>query len=291
MLLVPGSSTIGTHPRRVVNGQAVTFVGRLRSLPVPVGGKLVELQVRLSGHWQTFRTVRSDTSGAWRVRYRFRRSCGLLRYRFRARLPAESGYPFEAGRTRAIGVRVPGSSLPMTRTGPWDASRTRVGIAKVGPSRNGGHVIDRVRSKLSYANVMATLAVFISLGGTSYATLQLTGHDVRDGSLTGRDLRRNSLGGRPIKESRLGIVPHARNADRLDGVTAARLFVRCPGGTVPVSDVCVEESSAACRPVHESRQWRANRSNRRTNTGAAPPESRRAHDGHRRLRHHPRRRR
>ena len=109
ILLVPGSSTVGSHPRRVVNGQAVTFVGRLRSLPVPVGGKLVELQVRLSGHWQTFRTVRSDTSGAWRVRYRFRRSCGLLRYRFRARLPAESGYPFEAGRTRAIGVRVRGA--------------------------------------------------------------------------------------------------------------------------------------------------------------------------------------
>jgi hypothetical protein len=104
-------------------------------------------------------------------------------------------------------------------------------------------VNDRVRSKLSYANVMATLAVFVSLGGTSYATLQLTGHDVRDGSLTGRDVQRNSLGGRPIKESRLGPVPHARNADRLNGVTAERLLVRCPNGTVPVSDVCVEESS------------------------------------------------
>jgi hypothetical protein len=109
-------------------------------------------------------------------------------------------------------------------------------------------VIDGVRSKLSYANVMATLAVFISLGGTSYATLQVTGHDVRDGSLTGRDLRRNSLGGRPIKESRLDVVPHARNADRLDGVTAARLFIRCPARTVPVSDVCVEESPRPAVP-------------------------------------------
>ena len=44
------------------------------------------------------------------------------------------------------------------------------------------------------------------------------------------------------------MVPHARNADRLDGVTAARLFVRCPGGTVPVSDVCVEESSRPAAP-------------------------------------------
>ena len=70
-------------------------------------------------------------------------------------------------------------------------------------------MIDRLRRKLSYANVMATLAVFIALGGTSYAALQLTGRDIRDGSLTGRELQRNSVGGRPIKESRLD-RPHAR---------------------------------------------------------------------------------
>jgi hypothetical protein len=103
---VPASSTIETRPRLVANGHAVTFVGHVRSLPVPAGGKLVELQVVLSGHWQTFRTVRSGPSGAWRVRYRFRRSCGSLLYRFRARLPAESGYPFESGHTRGVGVRV-----------------------------------------------------------------------------------------------------------------------------------------------------------------------------------------
>lgn len=108
-LLVPASSTIGTRPRHVLNGQLVTFLGRLRSLPVPVGGKLVELQVVLSGHWQTFRTVRSDASGVWRLRYRFRRSCGMLRYRFRARLPAESGYPFDSGHTPAVVVRVRGA--------------------------------------------------------------------------------------------------------------------------------------------------------------------------------------
>jgi hypothetical protein len=116
------------------------------------------------------------------------------------------------------------------------------------PARKGGLVIDRVRSKLSYANVMATLAVFIALGGTSYATLQLTGRDIRDRSLTGRDLRRETLGGTRIKESRLGVVPRARNAARLNGVTAARLFVRCPDHTVPVSDVCVETASRGPAP-------------------------------------------
>jgi hypothetical protein len=107
-LLVPAASAIHGRPRRVLNGQSVTFVGQLRSLPVPATGKLVELQVLLSGQWQTFRTTRTSPTGVWRVHYRFRRSCGLLRYRFRARLPAESGYPFEAGHTPGVNVRVRG---------------------------------------------------------------------------------------------------------------------------------------------------------------------------------------
>lgn len=96
---------------------------------------------------------------------------------------------------------------------------------------------------MSYANVMATAAVFIALGGSSYAALKITGADVRNGSLTKRDLKRNTLDGSRIKESRLGTVPRARNADRLNGVSAARLFVRCPEATVPVSDICVETSA------------------------------------------------
>jgi hypothetical protein len=106
-------------------------------------------------------------------------------------------------------------------------------------------LIDPLRRHLSYANVMATLAVFIALGGSSYAALAITGRDVKDRSLTHRDLRRDTLGGSRIKESQLGKVRHARNADRLNGLSAARLLVRCPRGTVPVSDVCVE---AAQRP-------------------------------------------
>jgi hypothetical protein len=103
-------------------------------------------------------------------------------------------------------------------------------------------VTDRPHRKLSYANVMATLAVFVALGGTSYATLRITGRDITDSSLSGRELQRNSVGGRPIKESRLGTVPRARNTHRINGLTAARLLVRCPADTVPVSDVCVEKT-------------------------------------------------
>jgi hypothetical protein len=109
-------------------------------------------------------------------------------------------------------------------------------------------VIDRIRRHFTYANVMATLAVFIALGGSSYAALNLTGRDIKDGSLTHRELKRNTLGGTKIRESRLGKVRRARNADRLNGVSAGRFFVRCPRDTVPVSDVCVETGPRASAP-------------------------------------------
>lgn len=108
-VLVPAASTIVTRPHRVLNGGSVTFRGRLRSLPVPALGKLVELQVVLSSQWQTFRTVRTDLNGSWEVGYHFRRTCGRLRYRFRAKLPAEAGYAFEGGHTRGVTVRVRGA--------------------------------------------------------------------------------------------------------------------------------------------------------------------------------------
>jgi hypothetical protein len=114
--------------------------------------------------------------------------------------------------------------------------------------QNGGSVIQALRRRLSYANVMATVAVFIALGGSSYAALTITGRDVVNRSLTNRDLKRNTLDGSRIKESRLGAVKRARNADRLNGVTAARLFVRCREGTVPVSDVCIETAARAAAP-------------------------------------------
>jgi hypothetical protein len=108
--------------------------------------------------------------------------------------------------------------------------------------------MNALRRRLTYANVMSTLAVFIALGGSSYAALSITGRDVRDGSLTARDLQRNSLGGGRIKESQLGVVPRARNAARVGGVRAAALFLRCPRDTVPVSDVCVETASRPAAP-------------------------------------------
>lgn len=101
-------------------------------------------------------------------------------------------------------------------------------------------MLERLRGRLSYANVVATLALFIALGGSSYAALTVTGKNVRNGSLTGKDLKRNSLTGRQIREGRLDTVPRARNSARVGGLTARRLLDKCPQGTLPAADVCIE---------------------------------------------------
>lgn len=53
----------------------------------------------------------------------------------------------------------------------------------------------------SYANFTATLALFVALGGSSYAALKVTGQDVRDDSLTGREVR--ALTGHDVKDGSL----------------------------------------------------------------------------------------
>ena len=106
-------------------------------------------------------------------------------------------------------------------------------------------MLEKLRHRLTYANVMATIAVFIALGGSSYAALTISGSDIRNRSIAGKKLKRNTLTGKQVRESRLSRVPRARNADRLNGATAASLRVRCPADTFPSADVCVERTARA----------------------------------------------
>lgn len=108
-LLVHGRSTLKVSRSRILNGQSVVFSGRVQGRPLPALGKLIELQVRLSHEWSTFRTIRSGPDGSWRIRYPFKRTCGLQRFRFRARLPGEAGYPLEPGESPQVSVRVRGA--------------------------------------------------------------------------------------------------------------------------------------------------------------------------------------
>jgi hypothetical protein len=58
---------------------------------------------------------------------------------------------------------------------------------------------------LTYANVMATAAVFIALGGTSYAAIKVTGKNIKDGTVTGRDLKDKSVAKKDLAVSARGL--------------------------------------------------------------------------------------
>jgi hypothetical protein len=105
---VRATSSIQASRRWLRNGQAVTFVGRVRGRPLPPGGKLVEVQAHFRGRWRTISTVRTDRTGRWRFPYRFGATLGRVTYRFRAQLPAEGGYPFATGHSSVAKVMVIG---------------------------------------------------------------------------------------------------------------------------------------------------------------------------------------
>lgn len=107
---------------------------------------------------------------------------------------------------------------------------------------------DWLQKRATYANVMSTIAVFIALGGSSYAAYSISGKSLKDRSVTGRKIQHNSLTGVQIRESKLATVPRARNAAQLGGLTAADFKLKCPSDTFPTADVCIERSARTAAP-------------------------------------------
>lgn len=105
---VPAAARLTVDRRRVRNGQAVRFSGRLLGKPIPAGGKVVALQAKVGSGWRTFATPRADAKGAFRHRYRFTATTGTRRYAFRAVVAREEAYPYEEGRSRLVRVTVRG---------------------------------------------------------------------------------------------------------------------------------------------------------------------------------------
>jgi hypothetical protein len=108
-LKVKAATSFKVSRSQVVNGEEVTFRGRVAGAPFAAPSKLVELQAYSRGRWITFATPRADPqSGLWRHPYRFAATRGRVTYRFRARVPAQGGFPFETGLSRQLKVRVQG---------------------------------------------------------------------------------------------------------------------------------------------------------------------------------------
>jgi hypothetical protein len=95
-------------------------------------------------------------------------------------------------------------------------------------------------SKLTYANVVSTLCLFLLLGGGAYAASQINGRNLKNRSVSGAKIKRDGLTGTEIKESRLGKVPKAVDADTLGGQSPSSYRRQCPTGLSQAADVCYE---------------------------------------------------
>src|ERR671914_502174 len=124
--------------------------------------------------------------------------------------------------------------------------------------------------KLTYANVTSTIALFLALGGVSYAALSvgsrqirnnsvrtqdlrnndirsrdirnndIRSRDIRNRTIVGRDVLTNALGGLQINENTLGRVP---DAARLEGRLPSSFTVACPSGTAFHAGGCIETAA------------------------------------------------
>jgi hypothetical protein len=105
---VPAASTISAAPRRLRNGRSVVLRGRIRSLPIPAAGKVLDLQAFYRGRWRTFATPRAKKDGRWSYRYRFGATRGTVTYPFRVLIRPESAYPYDLGLSPTVRVVVRG---------------------------------------------------------------------------------------------------------------------------------------------------------------------------------------
>ncbi|HET7052964.1 MAG TPA: hypothetical protein VFI09_03480 [Solirubrobacterales bacterium] len=111
-LRVRGAATLSAAPRSLRTGQSVRLWGRVRTrgAPLPRRGKLVAIQyyeneARL---WRPVLVTRSDHSGRFHARYRFRYIEGTAKIRLRAVALAEERWPYAPGASRSVLVRVSG---------------------------------------------------------------------------------------------------------------------------------------------------------------------------------------
>jgi hypothetical protein len=105
-LAVPARTTLRVSRHTVAAAGRVLFRGRVNShdQPIPPGGLTVLVQGRQGHSWGTFEAVRTGRAGRWRAVYRFTGRPG--RFPIRALVRRSPTFPFEAGISQVVTVRV-----------------------------------------------------------------------------------------------------------------------------------------------------------------------------------------
>jgi hypothetical protein len=95
-----------------------------------------------------------------------------------------------------------------------------------------------MRKHLTYANVIATLALFLALGGASYAAIKLPANSVgsrqiKDGAVSSADIKNHSIKSGDFKGGLPSGPRGPRGAEGARGPAAAKHWARISGATNP----------------------------------------------------------
>jgi hypothetical protein len=93
-----------------------------------------------------------------------------------------------------------------------------------------------VRRNLSAANVMAALALFISLSGTAWAAATIGTGDIRDGAIQSRDIGNGQVTQLDIKSGTVGLDELGAGAETALKAPAVQLAAQLRAGTGVVND-------------------------------------------------------
>jgi hypothetical protein len=106
-LRVRAGLTLHVDRHRLRNGQRLVFTGRVLG-SLPAEGIAVTLQAKVGRRYRSFRQLRasSGTNGRIRTAYRFERTTGPVRYRFRLKVVRQAGLPFQGGASPVVSVDV-----------------------------------------------------------------------------------------------------------------------------------------------------------------------------------------
>jgi 5-hydroxyisourate hydrolase-like protein (transthyretin family) len=98
---VAAGVVLNVSPRHTSSRGTITLSGRVYG--APRRGVIVALLVFYRGHWEPFRTPRTNSTGRFSVAYQFQGANG--RFPFRAEvLAGQAGYPYEQGYSRPVSV-------------------------------------------------------------------------------------------------------------------------------------------------------------------------------------------
>jgi hypothetical protein len=119
----------------------------------------------------------------------------------------------------------------------------------------------KIQKHLSPASLLAMVALFVALGGVSYAAATINGKNIKDNTIAGKKLKGkavtgakvkgNTLTGAHVDESKLGKVPSAATADQAGNAATAANATNAVNATTAANASAIADDTVSSVKVQD----------------------------------------